>query len=271
MARWGGAILVALAPLPWLGLGTASATNDATYATVSGHQAFSSDANHPDYWGDNCTKLPGGSFTAYVLTADQAKVIVKAGSGAYANTIFMNASEGETVWADTNGDGVYNPGGKGGDKQISHIIVCGGGGTTTEPEPTDTTTKPEPTDTTTKPEPTDTTTKPEPTDTTTEPEPTDTTTSGTPTETETSGSASPSTTTPTTPIETGSSEPGDKNTSKEASVEATRLTQPAALPATGSGMPVGTALAISMLLIGLGALLLIGPGRLVAERYYRKH
>ena len=254
MARWGGAILVALAPLPWLGLGTASAEDAPVYATVSGYEPFSAAANHPVHWGDNCSDLGDGEDqSSYVLTQDYAKVIVKSGAGnvdPYTNTIFLNASEGETVWADTNGDGVYNPGGQNGDKEISHIIVCGGGGpTTSEPEPSETitTTKPEPSETitTTEPEPSETIT-------TTEPEPSETVTT-------------------TTPIETGSSEPGDKNTSKEATVEATRLTQPAALPATGPGMPVGTALAISMLLIGLGALLLIGPGRLIAERYHRKH
>ena len=31
---------------------------------------------------------------------------------------------GQTVWADTNGDGVFNPGGRRGDKDISHLIYC---------------------------------------------------------------------------------------------------------------------------------------------------
>jgi len=251
MARWGGAILVALAPLPWLGLGTASAQAAVDYATVDGYEAFSSDANHPDHWGDNCTKIGGGQFTSYVLSSDQAKVIVKAGAGQYANTIFLDASAGQTVWADTNGDGVYNPGGKGGDKQISHIITCAGGG-----QPTPSTTKPTPT--TTKPTPT--TTSPTPTTTS----PTPTTTKPTPT------SSSPLPTT-TTPIETGSSQPNTTEPEKSATVKPTRLTQPAALAATGSGMPVSTAVAISILLIALGALLLLGPGRLAAERYHRRH
>ncbi|MEO8330559.1 MAG: hypothetical protein ABI586_11175, partial [Candidatus Nanopelagicales bacterium] len=103
VARWGGALLVAMAPLPWLGLGAAAA-GGVVYATVDGYEAFSSDANHEDYWGDNCSKIEGGSFSSYVLTHDYAKVIVKAGSGEFANTIFNDANAGETVWADTNGD-----------------------------------------------------------------------------------------------------------------------------------------------------------------------
>ncbi len=229
VARWGGVLLVALAPLPWVGLGTASAgAGSAVYATVDGYEAFSSDANHPDYWGDDCHNIAGGSFSSYVLDQDYDKVIVKAGAGEFANTIFNDAAEGETVWADTNGDGVFNPGGPGGDKQISHIIVCA---PKTTPTPTETTETPTPTET-------------------------ETTETATPTDTE--SSAAPTVT------ETGSSEPGT-------SVKPTRLTQPATLPQTGSGVPVAGALAASLLLIGLGALLLMGPGRLAPERYSRKH
>lgn len=100
-------------------------------ATVTGHEAFSEDANHASYWetGDlECDKIfdsgdedgPEG----FVLEDDYALVIVKAGAGEFANTLFADASAGETVWADTNGDGINNPGGKDGDKNISHVIVC---------------------------------------------------------------------------------------------------------------------------------------------------
>jgi hypothetical protein len=116
--------------------GTASAVT--TYATVTGHGASSSDNNNPDWWetGDisNCTKLDAGEgdlgsdVNGYVLTADYELVIVKAGSGQSAGdnalTLFANASAGETVFADTNGNNVSDPGGQGGDKNISHIIFC---------------------------------------------------------------------------------------------------------------------------------------------------
>jgi hypothetical protein len=107
--------------------GSASAT-DATYATVTGHAPFSEDANHPDYWGDNCTEGGGADGDSYVLPAGTyTKVIVKAGSGEFANTIFAAPPKaGETVWADTNGNNVFDPGGQDGDKQISHTILCEG-------------------------------------------------------------------------------------------------------------------------------------------------
>jgi hypothetical protein len=101
---------------------------DTSYATVTGHAAFTEDANHPEYWGDNCSKLdePGGD--SYVLPAGTyTKVIVKAGAGEYANTIFAAPPKaGETVWADTNGNNVFDPDGRGGDKTISHVIMCEG-------------------------------------------------------------------------------------------------------------------------------------------------
>ena len=56
---------------------------------------------------------------------DYSQVIVKAGAGTYANTVFGEPpTAGQTVWADTNGDGVFNPGGRRGDKDISHLIYC---------------------------------------------------------------------------------------------------------------------------------------------------
>jgi hypothetical protein len=98
------------------------------YATVTGHQAFSADANHEDYWGKDCSKIEdveGSLGSSYVLTNDYDLVVVKAGSDAYANTLFANATAGQTVWADTNGNNTFDPGGQDGDKGISHIIFCG--------------------------------------------------------------------------------------------------------------------------------------------------
>ena len=115
-----------------------------TYATVDGYAAGTPANNNPDTWestGVTCTKVedPGGS--SYTLDVDAVKVIVKAGSeesnAGFVNTIFNDVSSGETVWADTNGDGTYNPGGKDGDKDISHVIICVSSATPT-PESTPT-------------------------------------------------------------------------------------------------------------------------------------
>lgn len=106
-------------------LAVSSAAFAAEYATVTGYTQFSAPANQVDYWCDEGTKIeePGGS--AYVLTDDYDLVVVKAGAGQYANTEFgSNPSTGQTVWADTNGNGIYDPGGQNGDKDISHVILC---------------------------------------------------------------------------------------------------------------------------------------------------
>jgi hypothetical protein len=122
------AALVGASALVLAMAGTAAAVTD--YATVSDHVAFSSDANAPEFWGDNCSKLDegqgdlGAAVDSYVLTADYGKVIVKAGSGPNANTVFNNPTAGQTVWADTNGNNTFDPGGQDGDKTISHIIFC---------------------------------------------------------------------------------------------------------------------------------------------------
>ncbi|MEO5939722.1 MAG: hypothetical protein ABIZ72_02300 [Candidatus Limnocylindrales bacterium] len=119
--------LAAGAMLAVAALAPASVGAATTWATVTGHQAFSNDANNPDYWGTDCTKIDsvdGSLGDSYVLLADYGLVVVKAGSGEFANTLFADASAGESVWADTNGDGIFNPGGGDGDKGISHIIFC---------------------------------------------------------------------------------------------------------------------------------------------------
>lgn len=104
--------------------GTALAGGPVVYATVDGHEAFSSDANAEDYWGDDCTSEQINEDT-YLVEADWDLIIVKSGSGPFANTIFEDVSAGETVFADTDGDGVYTPFEAGeGDQQISHIIFC---------------------------------------------------------------------------------------------------------------------------------------------------
>jgi len=121
-----GAIMV-------IALAGTSVAADPDYATVTGYEAFSNEANQADYWGENCTKLDDLSAMTYVLTEDYAKVIVKAGSdqsndGPYTNTIFAAPPKaGQTVWADTNGNGQYDEtkvGDVQADKTISHIIFC---------------------------------------------------------------------------------------------------------------------------------------------------
>ena len=273
VARWGGAVLVALAPLPWLGFSVAQAA-DPTYATVTGYEPFSSDANHPDYWGDDCDDLTDGdNQESYVLTQDYDLVIVKAGAGnvdPYTNTLFANASAGETVWADTNGNKIFDFGGPGGDKQISHIIVCGPGGTpspspsesetTTSASPseseTTTSASPSESETTTSASPSQSTTRPAPSSSSASPSESETTSSASPSESETTGSAKPS---------ESSSSPGTPRVTESESSGA------AALPQTGSDAPLAGAVGISLLLIGVGVLLLLGPGRLMPAAYHRKH
>jgi hypothetical protein len=126
------ALIAALA----LGLGLAGTALavDPVYATVDGYAVGSADNNHQDTWGENCTKIAeNGNLESYVLPDLGAGlaydlVIVKAGSevstDGHANTLFDNPAAGETVWADTNGNGAFDFGGQDGDKTISHIIVC---------------------------------------------------------------------------------------------------------------------------------------------------
>ena len=100
--------------------------------------------NKPQTWvdqgfGDECWKIePGGS--AYVLPATPANpsgraglyslVKVKAGSNTstdpnfQVNTLFVDPKGGDQVWPDSNKNGIYDAGGKNGDKDISHVILC---------------------------------------------------------------------------------------------------------------------------------------------------
>ena len=122
-----------------IGVSPASADEElpptVSYAKITDYESFSSAANKVSSWCKIGQKIsPGGS--SWVVDGSYSQIIVKAGSGKYANTVFGEPPKvGQTVWADTNGDGVYNPGGKGGDKGISHIILCEG---TPPPPPTTT-------------------------------------------------------------------------------------------------------------------------------------
>jgi hypothetical protein len=96
------------------------------YATVTGYAEGSSDNNNTDSWPGTCTKtdFADGAGSTYVLEDSHSLVIVKAGSEqsapGHVNTLFANATAGQTVWADSNGSGVFDDG----DKGISHIIFC---------------------------------------------------------------------------------------------------------------------------------------------------
>ena len=148
--------------------GTASA-GAVVYATVTGHAEHSADNNKPETWGEDCVKIgaPGGE--TYVLEANYSLVVVKAAgnnAGPNANTLFGDSpSAGETVWADTNGNNVYDED----DKQISHIIFCGEEETTTTTTDTFTTDTASTTDETTTTTDTFTTDEQSTTDSTTQP------------------------------------------------------------------------------------------------------
>jgi hypothetical protein len=100
--------------------------------------------NKPQTWvdqgfGDECWKFePGGS--AYILPAvptppsgrqgAYSLAKVKAGSitstdpNFQVNTLFVDPKPGDRVWPDSNKNGIYDAGGKNGDKDISHVILC---------------------------------------------------------------------------------------------------------------------------------------------------
>jgi PKD repeat protein len=116
--------LVVAAAMVLLGLPAQAAAVD--YAAVTDHAPFSEAANEPEYWCEDGTRVEYFDATSLVLPAGEyAQVIVKGGSGEYANTVFGEPpTAGQTVWADTNGDGVFKTRGRDGDKDISHIIYC---------------------------------------------------------------------------------------------------------------------------------------------------
>ena len=115
-----------------------------------------SDYNKPDVWategfGEACWKIDW-TTTEYVhnlptpsVTSGRnlsgwtyTNVIVKAGSVTdptlQVNTIFKSPAVGSGVFADVNRNGASDPGGRGGDKAISHVVYCGtsGSGSTTQ-------------------------------------------------------------------------------------------------------------------------------------------
>jgi hypothetical protein len=129
-------------------------------------------------------------------------------------------------------------------------------------------------DNTPSPKPTKSSHSPRPT--TTSASVTPTTTSGSVTPTTTSGSVTPTSTSPSFTEGSSSapgttSAPGPTKTSKQPTVLPTRSSQPAVLPQTGAGFPTAPALAASLLLIVVGGVLILGPGRAVPASRHRRH
>jgi hypothetical protein len=99
------------------------------WATVTGYAEGTPENNSPDTWGENCEDADVNGVDTWVLP-DLPEgqvydlVVVKTASEqsapGHVNTLFDNPSEGQTVWADSDGSGAFNDG----DKGISHIIVC---------------------------------------------------------------------------------------------------------------------------------------------------
>jgi hypothetical protein len=90
-------------------------------ATVSGHIPFSPEANHPDSWCESGTKIEiEAEQELWVVDGEYDKIIVKAGSGPYANTVFLRPEPGTSVFADVNGSFSYDDE----DKSLSHVIIC---------------------------------------------------------------------------------------------------------------------------------------------------
>lgn len=294
-ARWAGALLMALAPLPWLGLGASSANAGGGFAEVTGYEPFSSAANNPFYWGETCKKVfYAGGVDSYQLTQDYSLVVVKAAAShvdPYTNTLFADAGKGQSVWADSNGNGDFDPGSDGGDAQISHVIAC-------TPEQSHSASPSRSVSTSSKPShsPSTSHSSSPSHSTSTSASPshsTSTSASGSPsTSISTSASGSPSTSistsasgSPSTSISTSGSPSTSISTSGKPSTSISThhsgepsTSHPASsgsttpvLPHTGSGTPVAGAVGISLLLIGTGLLLLLGPGGLMPATYRRRH
>jgi hypothetical protein len=99
------------------------------WATVTGYAEGTAENNNPDTWGDNCEDAGVNGVDTWVLPdlpdgQVYDLVVVKTASEqsapGHVNTLFDNPSEGQTVWADSDGSGDFSDD----DKGISHIIVC---------------------------------------------------------------------------------------------------------------------------------------------------
>jgi phosphodiesterase/alkaline phosphatase D-like protein len=181
---------------------------DSTFVDYRSQTIYSgSDFNNPATWqalgyGAMCWKLEPFSDSDYFFTLpfplqlpagakagdwEYSHVMVKAGSltassaDYQTDTVYAAPKPGERVFADINANGIFDPGGKNGDKAISHIIICAKLKTAPTPTPTaegTPTSSPSPTtDPTSSPSPSPTessTESPSPTPTTAAPTPTPT-------------------------------------------------------------------------------------------------
>lgn len=101
---------------------------EAQGAEIIDHEPFTPESNQISYW---CGSEQGGYKLEDVSGAEiwlsdvvSPRVVVKAGSGEFANTVYGGVKVGDGVWADTNGNTLFDVGGQNGDKTISHVIVC---------------------------------------------------------------------------------------------------------------------------------------------------
>lgn len=116
-------------------------------AAVAYHVPFSEDANKPEYWCKNGTKIEPVDGKIWTIDGKYDKVIIKAGAGEYANTVYIRPQPGMGAYSDTNGNFRFDPSGPGSDQAISHVIVCPVEGVSPSPSPS--TSSPSPTPTTT--------------------------------------------------------------------------------------------------------------------------
>lgn len=244
-ARWAGVLLVALAPLPWLGMGAATASpgNEdnvtichRTNAVTNPYRLITVDPSAVDGVGNGDHFLnhlgpvfdPEAEYTP-PFSGDEWGDIIPPLPGVHEGLNWTEA-----------GIAIFENG-----CQVTPV----------SPSPTETTPTSE-----------------ESTPTSEESTPTET-----PTTVESSGSASPTKTKPTKPTHPiptshsggGSAQPGDTTKGHQPQSESAAAAA-AALPKTGPELPVAGALGVSLLLVGLGVLLLLGPGRLMPA-YHRKH
>ncbi len=215
-----------------------AAANGTVWATVTGHVASSTGTPNPNqvaYWlalgYEDCTKIDIHTYNdpdknqeiaSYLLATSYDLVVVKAETGEFANTLFENATAGESVFADTNGSFDSDPRSEGfedGDHNISHIIFCDPVQTTTTTTTTDETTTTTDETTTTTDETTTTTDE-----TTTTTDETTTTTDETTTTTDETTTTTDETTTTTDETTTTTDETTTTTTSSVDTVTTTSVT-----------------------------------------------
>ncbi len=100
-------------------------------ATITGYAPGAEGSNFVSFWcgdGEGERIDSGEQDITYRLLPDPPTgsqytlAVVKAGGGERENTIFGSPSAGEHVWADTDGNGQWNPGS--GDLFITQVIYC---------------------------------------------------------------------------------------------------------------------------------------------------